>query len=246
MVWGIRNLSNEDEDSKGAYSVQHGHQPVQDFVSNDLNDQNKDNLFEKAFPCLFPYGQGGLEGNRLRALMSAHIQTSISMFEKDAHLFRQLSTASLIRAARCKDAHQADEEASIQVLKKHTQAVSSRLHSQIWSTSICKDPPSLWVTINPCDLHDLIVQILAGEDIGSSLSFLFSPNKDQRACNVARDPYAAAQFFHYLIRTTMEILFGISSSTSTISCTTGVAGKLLAYFGTVESQGRGSLLQFVA
>ena len=84
-------------------------------------------------------------------------------------------------------------------------------------------------------------QILAGEEIRSSVSFLFGPNKDQRACNVARDPYAAAQFFHYLIQTTMEKLFGVTTSTSSISSNMGVAGKLSAYFGTMESQGCGSL-----
>jgi hypothetical protein len=39
------------------------------------------------------------------------------------------------------------------------------LHSQIWSTAIYLNPPSLWVTINPCNLHDLIAQIFAGKQI---------------------------------------------------------------------------------
>ena len=39
----------------------------------------------------------------------------------------------------------------------------------------------------------------------------------------------------------METLFGVSSKSSTISVESGIAGKVSAYFGTVESQGRGSL-----
>ena len=40
-----------------------------------------------------------------------------------------------------------------------------QLQSQIWSTSITLDPPSLWITINPGNLHDLIAQVFCGEDI---------------------------------------------------------------------------------
>ena len=104
-----------------------------------------------------------------QALMSARIQTSVATFERDSHLFCQLSAASLTCAVNREDAHQCDDEACIQVLKRHIRAVSSRvqgsdqnraqLRSQIWSTSIAKGPPSLWVTINPCDLHDPIVQV---------------------------------------------------------------------------------------
>ena len=64
MVWGLKNLSDENKYSEEAYDIWHGQQPVQDFTSKDSNNQGNDNLFKKAFPCLFPYGQGGLEGNR--------------------------------------------------------------------------------------------------------------------------------------------------------------------------------------
>ena len=40
-----------------------------------------------------------------------------------------------------------------------------QLRSQIWSTSIIFGPPTLWITINPTDLHDPIAQVFAGEDI---------------------------------------------------------------------------------
>lgn len=41
------------------------------------------------------------------------------------------------------------------------------------------NPPSLWITVNPCD-------------------------------NVATDPYAAAKFFHFMIKSILQTLFGIS------------------------------------
>lgn len=204
MLWGLANLTEEDKE--GAYAVRHGRQPVHDFTSKQSSTQGVDNLFEKAFPCLFPYGQGGLEGNRSRgvdfqeharwlmryhdrrfrrhetfpfiafgimqrrqALMSARLQTTASAFEKDAHLFSQLSIPSLTRAIKREDIHQGDDDTAVRVLKKHVRAISSRvqgsdqsraqLRTQIWSTAICKGPPTLWITINPCDLHDPIVQV---------------------------------------------------------------------------------------
>jgi hypothetical protein len=36
---------------------------------------------------------------------------------------------------------------------------------QIWGTCLLLGPPSLWITINPVDIHDPIVQVFAGEDI---------------------------------------------------------------------------------
>ena len=35
-----------------------------------------------------------------------------------------------------------------------------RLRSEIWSTSTVLGPPSLWITINPSDLHDPIAQVV--------------------------------------------------------------------------------------
>ena len=61
MVWDLNNLMEEYNES--AYAVWHGWQPVRDFSTKQLTNQGVDNLFEKAFPCLFPYGEGGLEDN---------------------------------------------------------------------------------------------------------------------------------------------------------------------------------------
>jgi hypothetical protein len=71
MTWGLQNLWKED--NEGGYAVRHGRRPVNDFgqprpetqagdQSEEL-DPNRPNFFEKAFPCLFPYGKGGLEAD---------------------------------------------------------------------------------------------------------------------------------------------------------------------------------------
>ena len=84
--------------------------------------------------------------------------------------------------------------------------------------------------------------ILVGEQINfSTFSHPVGPNKEQHACNIVRHPYATAQFFHFIIKTIMETLFGVTSNSSTISWKMGVMGKLSAYFRTVDLQGRGAL-----
>ena len=104
------------------------------------------------------------------------------------------------------------------------------------------NPPTIWLTINPCDLHDPIVQLFAGEDINiDQLWSCIGPSKEQRAKNIASDPYAAAKFFHFIICTTIHTLFGVDATAYQLKTKTGIFGRIMAYFGTVESQNRGSL-----
>ena len=51
------------------------------------------------------------------------------------------------------------------------------------------NPPSLWITINPHDLHDPIVQVFAGESINmDEFDKHFGPSKENCAHNIAQDP----------------------------------------------------------
>lgn len=94
------------------------------------------------------------------------------------------------------------------------------------------------MTINPCDLHDPIAQIFAGENIDlDNFMSSMAPAKDEQAKNVARDPYASAKFFHFMISTILRTLFGITVTTYQVHSTRGIFGHLAAYFGVVESQG---------
>jgi hypothetical protein len=66
MMWGLANLWQQGEE--GGYAVRHGHFPVNDFGhprrgEEDPAGSDWPNFFEKAFPCLFPYGVGGPEAD---------------------------------------------------------------------------------------------------------------------------------------------------------------------------------------
>lgn len=290
MAWGLANLWNEGEE--GSYAIRHGRRPVNDFGRprpGEVVDTNRPNYFEKAFPCLFPYGRGGIEADRpvevdysehvrwalqyhdrrfrrhesfpfvafgiqqrRQALYSARLQMRRPNFEKDGWVLATITQAKLQRACEEEEHNLPISDPAIKLLRKHVYTVAARvkgsnqsriqLRSQIWSTCIMLNAPSLWITINPSDLHDPIAQIFAGEDINLD-DFLaaFGPNSDQRARNIAGDPYAAAKFFHFMIRTVLETLFGVKITKFQVKNRTGVFGRVAAYFGVVESQGRGTL-----
>lgn len=109
--------------------------------------------------------------------------------------------------------------------------------------NLAYNPPSLWITINPSDTQDPIAQVLAGAEIDlDNFCNTVGPNATERASNVASDPFASAQFFHFIINTVIEVLFGISKSSSgRIIRRTGIFGRIQGYIGTVEAQGRGTL-----
>lgn len=70
---------------------------------------------------------------------------------------------------------------------------------------------------------------------------LMGPNANQRARNVANDPFASSSFFNFIIQTTFETLFGVRISRNQVESQMGIFGVVNGYFGVVEAQGRGSL-----
>ena len=119
-----------------------------------------------------------------------------------------------------------------------------KIRGQIRGMNMMKGPPSLWITINPSDVGDPIAQVLAGEQIDlDSFERTVGPNSEQRNSNIARDPFAAAKFFHFVIGAIIEELFGIKgySNGTHVKRTNRIFGKVASYIGTVEAQGRGTL-----
>jgi hypothetical protein len=291
MSWALANMWKSGQE--GGYCIRHGHQPVGDFGrpgdSEIVRGPNRPNFFEKAFPCLFPYGRGGIEADQEvdisfqdhvkwalqyfdrqfckhetfpfvafgisqhhQALYSACIQMHRRNFEHDARILSMITAEKLEQAREEEAKSQPISDPAVRLLRQHVHATVGhvtgsdqkrcQLRSQIWSTSISKGPPALWITINPCDLHDPIAQIFAGEHIDLDNFFATAgPDKDKRTQNIAADPFAAAKFFHFMIHTILETLLGIEVSSFQVKSFMGILGRVAAYFGTVESQGRGTL-----
>lgn len=104
-----------------------------------------------------------------------------------------------------------------------------------------KNPPSIWLTINPADTQDPIAQVLCGQEIDLDHFAKF----DERPLDTAitADPYASASFFHFIINAILEQLLGIKGARhgQLIQREKGILGMIEAYTGTVEAQGRGTL-----
>src|SRR5258708_16655828 len=141
---------------------------------------------------------------------------------------------------------------SVRTLYKHLQATNARIMgtdqsqamtcSKIWSTTVRYGPPTLWITINPSDLHDPIAQIFAGEDIDMDVvNDMCQVSVAKRAENIAKDPYAGAKFFHFNINLIIQSLFGIDSSRQQITSSNGIFGEVVSYIGVIESQNCGTL-----
>ncbi|KAJ4492153.1 hypothetical protein C8J55DRAFT_486060 [Lentinula edodes] len=99
------------------------------------------------------------------------------------------------------------------------------VRSQVWSMIALFNPPSVWITINPSDVNNLVAQ-----ESG--------PDATSRSVTIAKDPYAAVKFFHFMIQAVLESLFGITVHNGCINRKEGIFGKVKAYVGMVESQGK--------
>ncbi|KAI9057349.1 hypothetical protein FKP32DRAFT_1615465 [Trametes sanguinea] len=272
MLWGLTNLWSSGRE--GGYAVRHGNRPSSDFpplrTEADDNGENARNYFERAFPVLFPYGTGGIEGRqqwalryhdrrfrlhetfpfvafaieqKRQALSSARVQMRQKAFAEQARILATIDTDTLAQACAEEAANTPITSSAVRTLKQlvhgaagrvlGSDASRSKIRAQIWSTCLVHGPPSLWVTINP---------ILAGADIDLD-NFLasFGPTAEERTHVVARDPYAAAHFFHFMVDTILTTLYQVRVTPYTVKSEEGVLGKVSAYVGAVESQGRGTL-----
>ncbi|KAG8724803.1 hypothetical protein FRC09_013989 [Ceratobasidium sp. 395] len=192
------------------------------------------------------------EQQKRQGLISSKIQMNRYDFDKTAHILSTITPSDRRHAAAEETRGEKPSNEAVQVLKRNITAVSrkvmasgasrTQLRSQIYSAAIYFNQPTVWLTINPDDLHDPIAQIFAGEEIDMD-NFIKTAGPDgvRRSQNIARDPYAAATFFHFTITLVLEKLFGIKALRTHVDAQNGVLGKVKAYFGTVECQGRGTL-----
>ncbi|KAI0263900.1 hypothetical protein BC834DRAFT_826866 [Gloeopeniophorella convolvens] len=301
-------LTNLSEDGthveEGTYFVTHGRRPVCNFSGGHpqgLSDPNDINIWEKAYPVLFPYGVGGFEAVRERPIsLIDHIRWALEyqdgrfrwhpMFP--FHAFSNLQKRQILASAKL-FITSADFDSLSSMLddvtrdtlvaageeERHGQAVSNpsvvalcrrvhhtigrvvgsdasreSVHAEIWATlarttgtteNLTQFPCrvcDVWLTINPDDLHDPIVQVFAGGDVDlDRFDSSLGPSKERRAHVVASDPFAATKFFNFLISNMLETLVGIRSTPFAAWSTPGVFGKATAYISIVECQGHGTL-----
>ena len=185
---------------------------------------------------------------------SACLQLKRSSFAANEALLSRLSVADLKKASGEETRRVCFSNPGVQSLRSQLSAVRAKvqgtdesrtsIRAQIWSTTLLKNPPSIWLTINPADTHDPVAQVFTGSEIDMDhFNQTDGPDATGRASNVAGDPYAAAKFFHFTIKLILETLMGITmdDKKTRIHREDGILGRVSAYIGTVEAQGRGTL-----
>lgn len=108
-----------------------------------------------------------------------------------------------------------------------------RLRAEIRGLIVRYGMPAFWVTINPSDLRNPLVLILAG--IPYSGDIFSAANSAIREATATSNPVAVAEFFHHVCEAIFDGL--LASNTGQI----GIVGDVSNHYGVVETNGRGML-----
>ena len=97
--------------------------------------------------------------------------------------------------------------------------------------------PHFFITINPVDVHNPLILFIGGESITDDL--LTNEKYSFRANYIKLNPILQAIYFDLIITNFTKYLLGYDDKSTVKSIS--IIGKIKAHYGTVESQGRGSL-----
>ena len=107
------------------------------------------------------------------------------------------------------------------------------MRSQIRGLIVRDGMPAIWLTINPSDLRNHLVLILAGIEVPEDT--LSAANAAIRHAAATSNPVAVAQFFNHTCKAIFDGL--IQSHSGRI----GILGQVANHYGVVETNGRGML-----
>lgn len=115
-------------------------------------------------------------------------------------------------------------------------AYKINLRNQIRGMINFKGTPSLFITLNPSDVDHPLVRLNAGDDIDiEDIARGEDMSKFQRSLLAAHNPHACAQFFDTIVRSFIHVILRYGRKGK------GLFGECNGYFGTVETQGKGTL-----
>jgi hypothetical protein len=154
-----------------------------------------------------------------------------------------LSSDRLRKVAEELAANQVSTDALVRRLLKNITAIGVQvpgsffqklqMRAEIRGLLVREGMPAFWLTINPSDLQNPLVLVLARlqcpSDSSTSLSSAI------RCETATSDPVAVARFFHYTCKAVLDGLLGSKPADM------GILGDVSNYFGVVESNGRGML-----
>ncbi|KAF5372660.1 hypothetical protein D9615_009864 [Tricholomella constricta] len=103
------------------------------------------------------------------------------------------------------------------------------MRNEIWSLVANQGAPSWYITLSPADINHPICLYFA------DTKEKFEPvlrEDDERFRLIAKNPVAAARFFHFMVEAFLTHVLGFGTGKA------GIYGEASAYYGAVEQQGR--------
>ena len=190
---------------------------------------------------------------RREALLRTSLKTKRDNFTSVANEFRLLSAEAIHtvseRASRGDFTVKSKDEQRVLKLMREVNAVTSHvpgspaskvsMRNKIKALIVDQGLPQFYLTINPADVYNPLVRFLAGSDIDVDRCVPADHNYHEQAMLVAKNPAAAAKFFNIYMQAFIYALLGYRVQEG--SAQEGILGKVRAYYGTVEAQGRGTL-----
>jgi hypothetical protein len=154
-----------------------------------------------------------------------------------------LTEDQLLDALKALEEHRKIEDPLIRRLLRDVESIATRvpgsfaqklkLRAEIRGQIIRYGMPAFWVTINPSDLRNPLVLILAGVQFSGDI--FATANSAIREAMATSNPVAVAEFFHHVCKAIFEGL--LASNTGHV----GILGDVSNHYGVVETNGRGML-----
>src|SRR5579859_449627 len=110
-----------------------------------------------------------------------------------------------------------------------SQERKTKMLANLKSMIVAHGSPSIYLTINPNHEHSPLALRFAGEDIDPFDFFRDAYSATERMRIALQNPQAVNEYFDTIVRLLIECLFE-----------GGLFGRLVAYFGVKEYQGRGA------
>ena len=189
-------------------------------------------------------------------LLHVGLKAKKHYFPSLASKFAQISSEAIHAMTECvsngdKITANSFEERQVLELMKQVNAVSSFVPSSSASKAVQRSElkalminqglPSFYVTINPSDVHNPLVRFLAGSDIDIDSVLPGEYDSFSQSMLVSKNPFTTAKFFNLYMQAFIQAILVYTPDLQKQKHEDGILGKVKAYYGCVEAQGRGTL-----
>ncbi|KAF7310088.1 ATP-dependent DNA helicase [Mycena indigotica] len=152
---------------------------------------------------------------------SAALHVDHDKFLSDYGEFMRLRPKDLLDASEEENHQVTISNPVLRLLRQHITTVRSKvvgtdenrvgIRAQIWGMTLKFNPPTIWTTINLSDTNDPIAQVLAGQEIDlDNFIAKAGPNASERARIISTDPFAAAEYFHLVVKLVLSEMIGVT------------------------------------